>query len=132
MIALEEHGVGFGRLQRGEPLDDAAAVGPPVDIIAKKDETLAGGPGVLCGDHLQKTIEQVGAAVDVAHRVKARSGGRGGLLTFHAEKFFEHRFNKRLQSFYSMEKSGDRVKEPSRPARRPRPNRKNAFGKNAA
>lgn len=118
VISFEKDGVWLDRLQRREPVENAAAVRAPVDIISQKYKALASRPRILLGDHLQKAIKQIGAPVDVAHSIKAHSSGRGGFLTFRAEKFFEHRFNKRLQSFYSMEKSGDRVKAPSRRARR--------------
>ena len=41
MIAFQEHGLEVVRQTIAEHLDDAAAIWPPVHIVAEKDERLA-------------------------------------------------------------------------------------------
>ena len=71
MIAFEEMRLEALRQPRHEPLDYAATVGTAIDIIAKEDERARarlGRPGIVL-DLAEQRIEQIGAAVDVAHGI---------------------------------------------------------------
>ena len=83
MIAQQPHRLEarHGVLQKS--LDDFAAGGAAIDIIAEEDQAAA---GILAmtrrvgGDAPEKHLEQVGAAMDVAHRVdRMASRDRGRL-----------------------------------------------------
>ncbi len=60
----------FRRMQ--QPIDHAARIRPAIDIVANEDKAARAGCGrCIAHDLFQQRIEQVGAAMHIAHRIDA-------------------------------------------------------------